>query len=79
MQTRRLLAFLSATIHCWLMVILLTRTHRAFSVKMLLNSLDPIVYKCMGLFLPRCKTLHFSVLNFMRFLLVHLPGLLRSL
>lgn len=33
---------------------------------------------CMGLFHPRCRTLHFSWLNFMRLLLAHFSILSRS-
>ena len=34
---------------------------------------------CLGLFFPRCRTLHISLLNFMKFLSAHFSSLSRSL
>ena len=38
----------------------------SFSANLLSNCVVPSMYWCLGLFLPRCRTLHFSLLNFMR-------------
>lgn len=38
-----------------------------------------ILYFCQGFFLPRCRTLHLSSLNFIRLLLAHSSNLARSL
>ena len=38
-----------------------------------------LMYWCVGLFLPRCRTLHSSLWNFMRFPPAHLSGLSRFL
>lgn len=39
----------------------------------------PAMFWCLGLFLPRCRTLHLSLLNSVRFLAAHLSSLLTSL
>ena len=50
------------------MVSLSSSTPRSLSAKLLSFWLAPSMYWCMGLFLPRSMTLHFPLLNFMRFL-----------
>ena len=63
------LAFLAARAHCWLMVNLSsTRTPRSLSAELLSGRSTPSLYWCMGLFLPRCRTLHLPLLNLIRFL-----------
>ena len=56
-----------------------TRTPRSFSAKLLSSWVALSIYWCMGLFFPRCRTLQFSLLNFMRSLSTHFPSLSRSL
>ena len=51
-----------------------TRTARFFSAASQL----PSIYWCLELFFPKCRTLHFSFLNHMRFLSVHFYILLKS-
>ena len=69
MHPRILLAFLAARAHCWLMVNLSsTRTPRSLSAELLSSRSTPRLYWWMGLFLPRCRTLHLSLLNLFRFL-----------
>lgn len=48
-------------------------------LQLLSRQLVPGVYWCMGLFLLRCKTWHFPLLNFMRFLSAQFSSLFRSL
>ena len=48
------------------------------SAKPLCSWAPPSRYWCWGLFLPRCRTLHLSLLNFVKFLSVHFSSLLRS-
>ena len=80
MQPRRSLAAFGTRAHCCLVVNLVpTRTPRAFSAKLFRSWSAPSMYWCMDLFLPRCRTLHFPSLNFMRFLSAHSSSLLRSL
>lgn len=77
MQTRRLLGFCAARVHRWLTVGL-----ASFSARLLCGwsaPQPPSLYWCMGLFLPRCRTSHFPLLNFMRFLYAHFSSLPRSL
>jgi len=79
-QPRVLSTFFAAGAHCWLMVNLVsTRTSRGFSANLLSSWAAPSIYWCMGLSLPRCRTLHFPLLNCMRFLSAHFSSLLRSL
>lgn len=55
--------------HCWLMFNLMsTKTPISFSAKLLSSWFSPSMYWCLGLFFHRCRTLQFSLLNFMRFL-----------
>ncbi|KAK4826741.1 hypothetical protein QYF61_010994 [Mycteria americana] len=66
MQTRIPLAFFVAKARCWLMFNLVSiRTPRSFSAKLLCCQSALSMYQCMGLFLPRQRTLHFPLLNFM--------------
>jgi len=44
-----------------------------------LQQVRPSLYWCMGLFLPRCRTLHLPWLNFVRFLSAQLSSLSRSM
>ena len=79
MHPRMPLAFLAARAHCWLMVNLLsTRTPRSLSTELLSSRSTPSLYWCMGLFLPRCRTLNFPLLNLIRFLSAQLSSLSRS-
>lgn len=48
------------------------RTSRSFSAKLLSTEEATITHWCMGMLLPRCRTLQFSLLNLMTFLLTHL-------
>lgn len=49
---------------CWLMFTLTSsRTPRTFATKLFSNLLIPSLYCCMGLFLPRCRDLHFALLK----------------
>ena len=65
MHPRIPLAFLAARAHCWLMINLLSsRTSRSLSAELLSNRSAPSLYWCMGLLLPRCRTLHLPLLNF---------------
>ena len=43
-----------------------------------LQQVSPSLYWCMGLFLPRCRTLPLPLLNFFRFLSAQLSSLSRS-
>lgn len=80
MQPSLLLAFLVARAHCWLMFNLVaTRTPKSFSVNLLPSWVSPNMYRCMGFFLPRCRTLFFSSLNFTGFMPAHLFSLSGSL
>jgi len=68
MHPRIPLAFLAARVHCYLMVNLLsTRTLRSLSKELLSSRSAPSLYWCIGLFLPRCRTLPLPLLNFIRF------------
>lgn len=79
MQPRIPFAFLVARAHCFLVLNMVpTRTHRSFSRKLLSGWLAPIMHWFLGLFLPRCRTLHF-LFNFMTFLLAHFFNLSKSL
>ncbi|NXW18147.1 TENS3 protein, partial [Circaetus pectoralis] len=58
MQLRILMTAFAMRLHCWLMVSLLsTRTPRSFSAELSSNQLAPSMYWCLGLFLPRCRSL----------------------
>ena len=79
MHPRIPLSFLAARAHCWLMVNLSsTRTSRSLSAELLSSRSTPSLYRCMGLFLPRCRNLHLPVLNLIRFLSDKLSILSRS-
>ncbi|XP_068788224.1 uncharacterized protein [Struthio camelus] len=80
MHPRRPLAFLATRAHCCLMLHLLsTGTPRSFFMELLSSRSTPSLYWCMGLFLPRCRTLHLPLLNFRRVLSAQLSSLSRSL
>lgn len=73
MQPRIPIAFFVARAHFWFMFYLVySRTLRAFSVKLLSSWVFRVVS-------PRYRTLHFPLLNFMRFLLAHSSSLSKSL
>ena len=58
--------------HCWLLVSLMsTRRPRSFSANLLSSQPVPRLFWHRGLLLPRGRTLHFPLLNFIRFLLAH--------
>ena len=79
MHPRMPLAFLATRTHCQLMVILSsTSTPRSLSTELLSYESIPNLYWCMGLFLPRCSTLHLPWLNYIRFLSAQLSSLSRS-
>lgn len=69
-------AAFTARTHCWLMFNLVTP--RSFSAKLLSSQVVPSMSWCLGLLLPRCWTLQFPLLNFMRFLSAHFSSLSRS-
>lgn len=65
-QPRMLLAFIAARIHGWLMFSLLSaKTPRAFSAEQLSSQPVPSWCYCLGLFHPRFRTWHLSLLNLM--------------
>jgi len=73
------LAFLETRAHCWIMVNLSsTRTPRSLSTELLSRRSAPILYSYMRLCLPRCRTLHLPLLNFIRLFSTHLSSLSRS-
>ena len=55
-----------------------TSTPRSLSAELLSSRSTPSLYWCMGLFLPRCRTLYLPLLNFIRFLCAQLSSLSRS-
>ena len=80
MQPRGLLVFFVVRTRCWLPVSLLaTRTPRSFTAKLLLSWPIPSLSCCLGLSLPRSRTLNFPLLNFTRFLSAHFSSMPRSL
>ncbi|XP_066851872.1 lethal(3)malignant brain tumor-like protein 2 isoform X4 [Anser cygnoides] len=82
MQLGILLVYFAPRVHCWLMFNLVsTRTPGSFLAKVLLLSTRSAsgVCWCLGLFLPRGRTLHFPVLNFTGFSSAHFSSLSRSL
>lgn len=54
-----------------------TRTPRSFSTELLSRS-APTLYCSMGLFFPRCRSLHLPLFNFRLLFSVHLSSLSRS-
>lgn len=54
------------------------RTRRSFSAELLSSWVVLKMYSCLGLFFPRCRTSHFSSLNFTRFLLANFSSLSNS-
>ena len=69
MHPRIPLAFLATRARCWLMVNLSpTRITMSLSTELLPSRSNPDLYWCMGMFLPRCRTLCLPLLNFIRFL-----------
>lgn len=59
-KAKILMAFLTARVHCWLMI--------SWLFKVAYKLVDPLQYCCMRLFLLKCKILHFPLLNFIRIL-----------
>lgn len=75
-----LLAFLSARAHCRPKFSLLsTKTPMSFPAELLYSQCISSLYHCNEFFLPRCRTWHLSLLNFMKFLLAYSSSLSRSL
>lgn len=73
-------AAFAARVYCRLKFnLVFIRTPRAFSVNLLSSWVAPSIYWHMRLFLPRCRTLYFSLLNLTRFLSARFSSLLRSL
>lgn len=56
-----------------------TSIARSFSTNLISIWVAPSMYWCRGLFVPRCRTSHFSLLNCMRLLLAHFPSKWRTL
>lgn len=77
MQPRRLVALFPMRADCWGLMSI--RTTMSFPAKVSSSCVDPCIYWCMGLFLPKRGTFHFPLLNSMRFLLAFFSNLLRSL
>lgn len=60
MQPRVLLTAFAVRLRCWLMVSLLVyQDPRSFSAELSFKPLASSIYWCLGLFLPRCRSLHF--------------------
>ena len=75
-----LLVFCATRVHCLLTFdYMSTRIPRSFSAQLVSSWLASSMYCCLGLFLHRWKIWHFSLMNFMTFLLAHSSSLLRSL
>lgn len=61
-QPMKLLAFFAARVYCQLMISLRsTRTPRSFFIDWFFCWLESTMYLCMGLLLPRCRTMQFSL------------------
>lgn len=56
-----------------------TRIPKSFSGRTIFLPASPQLYWCLRLFLPRCRTSHFPLINFMRFLFTPFSNLFRSL
>jgi len=79
-QPRAPLALFASRTHCWLMFNSpSTRAPRSLTAELLLNWSAPSMYWCVGLLLPRCRTLHFPLLKCMKFLSAYFFSLPRSL
>lgn len=79
-QSRMWFTFLTAVVDCWLMFNSLpTRISRSLSTRLLPSHTDSSLYWGLWLYHGKCRTLHFSLLNFIEFLLAHLSSLSRSL
>ena len=75
MQPRIPFASFAVRAHCCLLFnLVFIRIPTSFSPK-LSTWVTPSLYWCMGLFLPRCSTLTFSLLNFTRFLSAYFSSL----
>lgn len=72
-------AFVATVMHCWLLFIVFARTARYFSAKLLPSNTDPGLCRALWLPLPRCRTVHSSLLNFTLILLAPSYSLSRSL
>lgn len=74
------LTLFGARTHYWLMLFLLSMNlHWSFSSELLLSLIQPSLYCCQWFFLPRYRTWHLLLWNFMGFLLVHSSCLSMSL
>ena len=79
MQPGMLLPFWAARVHCWLTLSFsFTRTPMS-SALLLWRSYSPSLYTYLGLPWPNCETLHFALLNLIRFTWAYLLSLSRSL
>lgn len=79
MRPRISLAFLAPTAYCRLMFnLVFARPTRSLSAKLPSSWSVSRMFWCLWLFFPKCRTLHFSFLNHMRFLSVHFYILLKS-
>ena len=73
MQPRIQLAFWAARARCWLMLSFSSiSTPKSCSLGLLSSHSPPSLYLCLGLPRPMCRTLHLTLLNFMRFTQAHL-------
>ena len=79
MEASSLFAYFAAAAHCSLILSLLcTRTPRSLLTQLLPSQVDPSLRYTPGLCSLRCKTLHLSLLNFIKFLLTHSSSLSMS-
>lgn len=74
-----LFTFFGGRAHHCLMGNLSTRTPRSYSAKLLSRFLVSSTYWLMWLFLLKCRTWHFPLLNFTRFSFAHFSSLVRPL
>lgn len=78
-QSSNLLAcFATAAHHSPIFSYLSTRTPRTFFTELFLGWVDSSLCQTPGICFPRCRTLHFSLLNLIKFYLVHSSSLPRS-
>ena len=80
MQPSIWLACWAASKHCWLVMSLSSiNIYKSFTSGLLSSHSLPSLYLCLGLPLPKCRTLHLALLNFMRVTWAQLSRLSRSL
>lgn len=79
MQPIVLLAFFATAVNCLLILSLLsTKAPSSLSTQLLPSQVDSSLFCPPGLGFPRCKTIHLSLLNIIRFLLAHCFSISRS-